>query len=70
MYRIDILLNYKWKYLCESDNIYVINKTIEKTLKSGHQIRVLKSGRVLAFLNDILEYDYWLMLVGMEERYR
>ena len=62
MYRVDILINYKWKYLFENDNIHIVNKVIYKTLEEGHQIRVLKDDRLITFLNSIEEYDYWLML--------
>ena len=63
MYRIDVLINLKWKYLYENDDLLKIDLAIYKALKEGYQIRVLKDNILLTFLNAIEEFDYWKELV-------
>ena len=68
MYRIDVLINLKWKYLYENEDLHAIDIVVFGALKEGKQIRILKDNILLTFLNTIEEYDYWKMLISMRTR--
>lgn len=68
MYRIDVLVNLKWKYLYENDDLLKIDLAIYKALKEGHQIRVLQDNILITFLNSIEEFDYWKMIMNIKKR--